>query len=248
MRRTYMLAAIAASMLLAPIVRAADIPLKAPPASAWDTVFKGYPYGSSGLFFGIFTEGGGGSVNGTVPGVGSASLTTTQAGVGGTIGWAWGKKSSPVAFSIEADFGWTNFNGNVQGLSLQGPASFEQRFVMFTPLATIVNLLPNFPALGAIAPFPALPAGVSASNLQVGLMAGIDENDISPNFPGLASNREWRVSPMIGLVSMEQLSNGLAVRAWVKTIFPDKSVCIGPVSNACGNLGQQVKAGVGFYF
>lgn len=251
MRKFLALAAVAASLAIVATMpaRAADLPLKAPDQPNWESIFKGYPYGSSGFFFGIYTEGGGGSVNGTVPGVGSASLTTTQAGVGGTIGYAWGKKGSPVAFSVEGDFGWTNFNGNTAGLSLSGPASFEQRFVMFTPLASVVSLLPNFPSLGTIAPFPTLPAGVSTSNLQVGLMAGVDENDISPNFPGIAANHEWRVAPMIGLVSMEQLSNGMAVRAWVKTVFPERGVCIGPIATAaCGNISQQVKAGVGFYF
>ena len=79
-------------------------------------------------------------------------------------------------------------------------------------------------------------------------MAGLDENDISPNFPGLASNKEWRVAPMIGLVQMEQLSNGLAWRTYVKTVFPERGVCIGPIGNACGGLGQQILVGTGIYF
>ena len=112
----------------------------------------------------------------------------------------------------------------------------------------MLSLLPNLPSLGTVPPFPPTPAGVTASNIQLGLMAGLDENDISLNFAGLSSNQEWRVAPMIGLVAMEQLSNGVAVRSWVKTIFPDKSVCVGPVNNACGGLGQQVKVGIGIYY
>lgn len=224
---------------------AADIPAKAPAAAS---LFKGYPYGSTGLFFGIFTEGGAGAVNGTVPGVGSASLTSTQAGVGGTVGYAWGMANSPVAYSVEGDFGWTNFNGSTAGLSLSGPVSFEQRFVVFTPIASLMGMLPNLPSLGTVPPFPPTPAGLTASNIQLGLMAGIRENDISVNFPGLSTGREWRIAPMIGLVAMEQLSNGVAVRSWVKTVFPDKSLCIGPQANACGGLGQQVLVGVGLYY
>lgn len=222
--------------------------LKAPAKAAINSLYTGYPYGSTGFFFGLFTEGGGGSVNGSVPGVGSASLTETQAGVGATIGYAWGRAGSPVAFSVEGDFGWTNFNGNSAGLGLSGPAAFEQRFVMFTPLASMMSLLPNLPSLGTVPPFPATPAGTTASNIQLGLMGGVTENDISLNFPGVSSSKEWRVAPMIGLVAMEQLSNGVAVRSWVKTIFPDKSVCVGPVNNACGGLGQQVKVGLGIYY
>lgn len=232
-------------LLSQPPARAADLPMK---AADWQQAFKGYPYGSSGLFFGVFTEGGGGPVTATVPGVGAASLTTTSATIGGTIGYAWGAKNSPVAFSLEGDFGFTNFNGNTQGLSLSGPLTFEQRFVAFTPIASLLNLLPNFPSLGTIAPFPALQSGLTASNLQMGLFAGIRESDISPNFPGLAANREYRIAPVAGIMAMEQLSNGAALRAWVKTVFPEKGVCVGSVVGACENTGQQVLAGVGVYF
>ena len=242
MKRLFVL--VVALALLPAAAMAGDMATKAPPVPSFLT---NYPYGSSGLFFGIYTEGGSGPVAASVPGVGSASLTQTQAGVGGTIGYAWGQKGSPVAVSVEADFGWTNFNGNMAGLAFDGPAAFEQRFVIFTPLASMLNILPNLPSLGTVAPFPLLPAGVTATNLQVGFMAGVDENDISSSF-GLNSNREWRVAPMIGLVSMEQLSNGTAIRAWVKTVFPERGVCAGPIANACANIGQQVKVGVGLYF
>ena len=231
-------------------VQAADLLLpstKAPvvaPASA----FTGYPYGSSGLLFGIYTEAGGGSVNGSVPGVGSASLTSTQAGVGGTIGWAWGQKGSPVAFGVEGDFGWTNINGSAQGIGFSGPLHFEQRFVAFTPLGNITAYLPGFPNFGTLPPFSALPTGITASNLQFGIMLGVDEDDISASFPGLGSNQQWRVAPMVGLTQMEQLSNNAALRTYEKVVFPDKSVCVGPLQNACGGLGTKFVAGAGVYF
>ena len=232
---------------LVPSAFAGDI---SPPATkAPPSLFtNSYPYGTSGLFVGLFTEGGSSAVTGSVAGVGSASLTSTAAGAGLTLGYSWGSKGSNIAYSVEGDFGWTNFNGSAPGLSFSGPAAFEQRFVAFTPLSTMLSFLPNFPSLGTIAPFNPLPTGVSASNLQVGMMAGLDETDISSNFVGVSSNREWRVAPMIGVVAMEQLSNGTAVRSWVKTVFPDKGVCAGPVANACINMGQTVKIGAGVYF
>src|ERR1700719_1052940 len=95
---------IAAAILAGPSL-AADIAVKAP-SSFLSSV---YPYQSSGLFFGIYTEGGGGSVAATVPGVGPASLTTTSGALGGTIGYAWGQKGSAIAYSLEGDFGFTNF-------------------------------------------------------------------------------------------------------------------------------------------
>jgi hypothetical protein len=246
MKYQNLLAAVA--LLGATAAHAADLPLKAPAPVSSGLFSNSYPYGSSGLFYGLFTEGGASPVTGTVAGVGSASLTSTQAGAGLTVGWSWGRAGSNVAYSVEGDFGWTNFNGSTAGLSFSGPAAFEQRFVAFTPLATMLSYLPSFPSLGTVAPFNPLPAGVTASNLQVGLMIGLDENDISSNFIGVASNREWRVAPMIGVVAMEQLSNGMAVRSWVKTVFPDKGVCAGPIANACVNTGKVVKVGAGIYF
>ena len=56
------------------------------------------------------------------------------------------------------------------------------------------------------------------------------------------------MAPMIGLVAMEQLSNGLALRSWIKTVFPEKGVCVGPIGSACSGLGQQIKVGAGLYF
>lgn len=223
---------------------AADAPVKAA-----NPLLTGYPYQSSGFYFGAYTEGGGGAVNGSVPGAGSASLSTTSADVGGSVGYAWGSKGSSVFLAAEAMFGWTNFNGTQQGLSLSGPASFEQRFKVGTPLAGILNLLPNLPNFGPVAPFPIAPTGVTTSPAQAYFMAGMHEQDISPNFPGLASGKEWRIAPSIGVGLMEQWSNNIAVDAWVETIFPDKSVCIGPVgSSACAGLGQQVKAGLTFLY
>ena len=224
---------------------AADMPVKSPLGS----LANGYPYQSSGFYFGVYTEGGGGSVNGSVPGVGPASLTTTSADIGGSIGYAWGSKGSSVFLAAEAMFGWTNFNGSAQGFSLNGPASFEQRFKIGTPLAGILNLLPNLPSLGTVAPFPVVPVGVTTTPAQAYFMVGVHEQDISLNFPGLASGREWRIAPSIGIGLMEQWSNHIAVDAWVETIFPDKAACIGPAgSAACGGLGQQVKAGLTFLY
>lgn len=237
-----LLGIIFAAALISP-AGAADISVKATPA-----ISNAYPYQSSGLFFGLYTEGGGGSVAATVPGVGAASLSTTDAGFGGTIGYAWGSKGSNIAYSIEADFGFTNFNGNNAGFSLQGPLSFEQRFVVFTPLANLVSLLPSFPSLGTLPPFPILPAGVTATNLQTGFGIGIKEKDISTSFAGLSANKAWRIEPVIKLIAMEQLSNGSAIRAWVGVALPDKGKIIGPVPGSSAVLGPEVLAGVGVYF
>ena len=230
---------------------AADMAVKAPPINP---IYTGYPYGTSGLFYGAYLEGGGGPVNGaannTITGVSTAGLVELSAGFGFTLGYAWGSPNSAIAYSIENDIGMTNFNGSSQGFSAGGPLEGEVRVVAFTPLANISQYIPGIGSLGTLPPFNALPAGVTASHTQVGLMAGMHWNDISLDFQGLSSNKEFRAAPMIGIVQMEQLSNGLALRTYVKTIFPSQSLTVGPVptKTANGGLGQQVLAGASLLF
>lgn len=241
----------AALVALSVPAMAADMPLKAPPVNP---IYTGYPYGSSGLFYGAYVEGGGGPVNASavnaVTGVSTAGLVELNAAAGVTVGYAWGTPSSNVAYSVESDIGMTNFNGSSQGLSASGPLEGEIRAVAFTPLANITQYIPGFASLGTLPPFNALPAGVTASHTQVGLMAGMHWNDISLDFQGLSSNKEFRAAPMIGLVQMEQLSNGLALRTYVKTVFPSQSLTVGPIPSkmANGGLGQQVIAGASLLF
>jgi hypothetical protein len=219
---------------------------KAPPPLS-----TGYPYGASGLLFGVYTEGGGGSVNGSVPGVANASLTDTQAGVGLTVGYGIGWKNSPFAYTVEGDFGWKNINGSTQGFSVNGPLHLEQRVIAWTPAAGVLAQIPFFQQLAAqIPPFLTPAAGTTTSNLQFGIGAGLDEDDISAAFPGLATNHEWRFAPMVGLFSMEQVSNATALRSWAKVDFPQQSVCAGPIASktACGGLSTQFNVGAGVYW
>lgn len=238
--------ALAFAALFSPAL-AADIPIKAPAPLGLSAI---YPYQSSGVFFGIFTEGAGGPVDATVPGVGPSSLTTTTGAFGGTIGYAWGRKGSALAYSAEADFAFTNFNGGNAGLALQGPLMFEQRFVMFAPWANLLAALPSFPNVfggGTIPPFPALQPGVTASNMQMGVAVGVREKDISASFAGVNTGKVYRVEPVLKLIAMEQLSNGIAMRAWLGVALPDKGKVFGP-AGASVKLGPEILAGVGAYF
>lgn len=234
-----------AALLLGAAAHAADLPVKAPATSPWFSA--AYPYQSSGIFFGVYTAGGGGSVSASVPGVGAASLTTTTAEIGGTVGWAWGQKGSPISYTLEGDFGVTNFNGSQAGLSLQGPLSFEQGFTVWTPFNNIMNLLPNLPTnlFGTVPPFAPLQPGVTASNLQSGIGVFIKEKDISTSFQGVAANKIWRVYPAVRLTAMEQLSNGSALYAYAEAAFPTDGKIIGPVPGSTVTLGTEYSAGVG---
>lgn len=241
MRRLSLLAGFVA-LAISPAAMAADMAQKAPPISF------AYPYGSSGVIFGLYTEGGGNSVSGTsasVTGANPNGLVELNAGVGFTLGYAWGQKGSNFAFAVENDIGWTNFNGSNQGFSLGGPLEGEIRFIAYTPLQNLTGLLPNFPSIGALPPFNVLPAGVTASNTQFGIMAGMHWNDVSLDFQGLSSNKEFRAAPMLGFVQMEQLSNGMALRTYIKDVMGQQAITVGPVpqKQASGGLTNSVLVG-----
>lgn len=232
------------AVLLAGPAFAADLAVKAaPPATAF---FNGYPYGSSGLYVGLLTQGGGGSVTATVPGVASASLTTTSASIGGTVGWGWGSKGSMFAYTLESSVMATNFNGANAGFSLAGPISIDEVFMVWTPVSTIQNAfgLLNIPnPFGAIAPFPTLPAGLTANNVQAGIGGGAVERDMTLAFQGVGSNKVWEVAPLFEVALMEQLSNGSAIREFVKTDFPTKGILFG-ANQSSATPSTEVNAGI----
>jgi len=242
--RSFALAALA--MLIGGAALAADLPVKAP-ASAWLT---GYPYATSGLFAGLITQGGGGSVTATVPGVSSASLTTTSASIGGTIGYAWGTKGSMVAYSIESSIMATNFNGSNQGFALASPVTIDEVFMVWTPLSTIQSAfgLLNIPnPFSNIAPFPTTPTGFTASNVQEGIGGGAIERDMTLAYQGVGSNKVWEVAPMIEVALMEQISNGSAIREFIKTDFPTKGLLFG-AKQSSATPSTEVFAGVQVLF
>ena len=238
----------AASMLLTTAAVAADLPVKAPVApTGW---LNGYPYGSSGMYVGLFTEAGGGPVLASVPGVNPASLTTTTAGIGLAAGYAWGSKTSQLAYSIEGKVSANNFNGANAGFSVSGPVSFEGTGFVWMPVSLIQSTfsllsLPN--PFSSIAPFPLNPTGVTASNIQAGFGAGFRADDVTIAYLGAGSNKVWDFAPKIEFDLMEQLSNGSAVREYVETVFESKGAIFGS-NQAKANVGTKYMAGVGVYF
>lgn len=238
---------IAAAMLTlgASLASAADLPAKAPIRSS---LFSGYPYGGSGFYWGINTIGGGGRADAVGVGVNPNALMTNSIAVGGTVGYTYANPTGSVFYAVEAMFDIQNFNGNTPGLSLSGPAAFEQRIKIGTPLASMLNIFPGGLGLPTVPPFPALPNGAVATNIHPYLMAGLHEDDVSVSF-GLANNKAWRIAPSIGIGMMGQLTNGVAIDTWVETIFPDKAVCTGvPTAGGCIGIGQQVKVGLAILY
>ncbi len=238
MRNTFILAlALLGSTALA---NAADMPvLKAPPK-----INLAYP-STSGLYFGVGTLGGGGTVSADVPGVNQNSLVSNQIGVAGIIGYVWNMPNSAYFAAAESWFGWQNFNGAAQGFSLTGPATFTQRVMVGAPLNDIAAL---FPTLNLqVPPFPTLPGGQVASNIKPYLFGSLTEDDITIDVAGMGSNKDWRLSPGIGIGMLGQLTSGSVVDVFAMTKFPQKGVCFGnglPAGQACGSIGTTYLAGL----
>ena len=222
-------------------------PVKEAAPSTW---LNGYPYGSSGVIVGLYTGVGGGPVVASVPGVAPASLTTTTAEIGGAVGYAWGNKNSQLAYSLEAKIGATNFNGANQGFSVSGPLSLEQTAYVWMPVSLIQNTLSllNIPnPFSNIAPFPANPAGITATNVQAGFGAGARWDDMTIAFQGVGSNKVWAVAPKIEFDLMEQMSNASAVREFTEISFPTKGYVFGAKPTSATQSTKYL-AGVGVYF
>jgi hypothetical protein len=237
-----------AAILVSTSAFAADVllPTKAQPIVR-SALFNGYPYTTSGIYFGINTMGGGGSVEAAGVGVNPNSLVSNEIGVGGTLGYAW-SNGGQVFYAVEGIFDWQNFNGNTPGFAFSGPATFEQRVKLGTPLTNFLSLFPTL-GLPTTPPFPPLPNGQVATNVHPYLAAGVREDDISVNF-GLSQNRAWRVMPTAGVGMMGQLSKGIAVDTWAEVGFGANSVCAGVsnITGGCGKVGNQYRVGFGVYY
>jgi hypothetical protein len=225
------------------------LPVKALPAPVY-TLPK-YPL-LNGFIFGVYTEGGGGSVNASAPGVPSASLTTTTAGIGATIGYMWTPKNSPVGFSLEGDVCAQNFNGNNAGFSVQGPVCFEGRAMIWAPWQQIQQIIssvipiPN--PFASISAFAYPPGTTPVGNMLSGLGGGFYGKDVSTAFQGVQAGKIIRIDPELVAMMVQPLSNGSALRYFVKTDFNSQSALIGSVpkgftSATFGAIG--VRAGFG---
>jgi hypothetical protein len=232
------------------VARAADLPAKAPAAA---TINFTYPT-LNGIIVEVFTEGGGSSVVASVPGVPPASLSTTTAGVGGTVGYMFTPKSSPISFSVEGHIEAQNFNGNNAGLSVQGPLRLEGAVIAWAPWARVFAALPTlWNPFASLSTFT-LPAGFTAQgNALAGLGLYYSAADISTAFQGLQAGKVWRGNPGLEAITAQPLAGGGAIRIFAKWDFLGNSKIFGavPASSIAtvSTLGSNgVRAGVGYAF
>jgi len=75
----------------------------------------------------------------------------------------------------------------------------------------------------------------------------LTEDYITIDVAGAGSNRDWRLSPGIGIGALGQLTSGSVVDVFAMTKFPQKGICTGsglPGGQACGNEGTNILAGL----
>jgi hypothetical protein len=214
---------------------AADLPTKAP-------IYGGpYPTTKCGLYYGINAEGGAGNVPNA-----PAGTVVVGGDIGGLVGYACPMASIPIFVEALADF--QNLNAGNAGFSLSGPAHLEQRLGVQTPLLQLFPSL-GFPAAPTTPTLPVLPPGATVGTPVNYLYGAINEDDISSQF-GLASGRDWLVSPEVGtgLLIPIKLANGTPIVAdtYAGYELQSNSMCIG--AGMCPKLGQRLKVGVSFKY
>jgi hypothetical protein len=165
-------------------------------------------------------------------------------------------KASPFSYSVEGDVCAQNFNGNNAGFSVQGPLCFEARFMVWAPWQQIISaisaVIPIPNPFASVSAFPIMTNGVSPVGATLaGLGGGIYGKDISTAFQGVQAGKVVRVDPEIVAMLVQPLSNGGAIREFVKTDFNSQSQIIGsvPKGQTLATLGAiGVRAGVGYAF
>jgi hypothetical protein len=231
----YLIAALM-STALASSAFAADIATKAP----GNFFSNGYPSTKCGMFYGIGTGGNAGAVNGAVVGT-----QIVQGDISGILGYGCPFATNSFWFA-EAQFGISNLNGSVNGLSLSGPMVAIERFGVGSPINTMLSsLIPNnnLPAMPSI---PLLPAGLTTSPAQAYAFGGLVEQDIGVQIAAL-SGHQWVVAPLMGVGMLTRVSNGTVVDVWAGWQMNSSSFCPGG-GNSCGKLGNMARIGTAIKF
>lgn len=222
---------LAMAFSFAPSARAADMPLKAPQAA---NPFAGYIAGRCGFYMDLNSMGGAGALSGTaVPGA-----SVIQGDIGAGLGYGCPLGSAPGSFWFaQADFDFANINGAANGLSMTGPAHFEQRLAIGGPIANILSFFPSNPLSGLSTPStPACPSNVTCGPQYAFLFASIHEQDVGMQLPmPVPGNRAWLAYPGLGLGLESRWSNGLVVDATIQWTMQSSALGIGTENVKFGN-------------
>lgn len=229
-----LLAAIAALITLPAL--AADLPTKAP-----QTGYATYPVGC-GLYYGVNTMGETSAVNNAAVGT-----QFVQGAIGLTLGYTCPMGTSGGYWFADGMFDFANLNGSANGLSLTGPAQFEQRFGVGAPVTLLMSLVPGLSSLqNAVPSLIPLPSGVSVVTSFPYLFAGLHEDDVGVS-NGFTSNKQYLISAGFGIGNKTRLSNGVVFDPFAEYILPSSQMCIG-ITGGCVQRGAAVRVGAALEF
>ncbi len=213
-----------ALLLMTTAASAADMPLKAALKPA------GYVAGGCGAYYGLNTMGIAGSLNNGIPG---ASIM--QGDIGATLGYGCPIGTTPGSFwFVEGNFDWANINGSANGIGLTGPAHFEQRAAVGGPISNLLNVFPNLFNGLAVPALPTFPNGVTGGPQFPFLFVSLHEQDIGAQL-GVMQNREWLISPGVGIGLESRLSNGVVADVTAQWKLDSSGMAFGPQSVKLGN-------------
>jgi hypothetical protein len=229
--KTLRLAATIAALLVSASAFAADMATKA-------QAFRGYPTSRCGFYYGIGTGGSAGAVDGAVVGT-----QIVQGDLDAMVGYTCPFLSNAFWF-VEASAGYSNLNGNVNGLALSGPLIFIQRAGAGSPINALFNPFGNSLSLPSL---PALPTGVTAGPANGYFFAGVVEQDITAQLGLEQHTKQWVVAPIVGLGLLTRLNDGVVIDTWAGWQMNSQSFCPGSGS-ACAKLGNTGRVGVSFKY
>lgn len=243
MSKRTMIFALFSSLAVAAVVagaaRAADIPVKATPAAA---VSYAYPTTKCGMYYGVNTLGQTAAVENSTVGT-----QFVQGAIGLTLGYTCPMGSAGSYWFADGMFDFTNLNGSANGLSLSGPAKFEQRFGAGASIPLLISLVPSLSTLqNAVPSLIPLPTGVNVVTTNPYMFAGLHEDDIGGQV-GLANFKQYLVSVGFGIGTKTRLSNGVVFDPFVEYIIPSSQVCV-VASLGCFKKGPGVQAGMALEF
>jgi hypothetical protein len=177
----------------------------------------------------------------------AAGTQFVQGAIGLTLGY-----TCPLGggfWFVDGMFDFSNLNGGGQnGLSLTGPAQFEQRFGFGAPIPLIVSLIPGLSQLqNALPSLIPLPAGVGVVTTNPYAFMGLHEDDTGVANGLGQNNKQYLISVGFGIGTKTRLSNGIVFDPFAEFVLPSSEMCIGNQVN-CIHRGPGVRVGAAIEF
>jgi hypothetical protein len=217
---------VAVVLFVAPPLRAADLPLKAPAAAS---PFLAYPNGN-GWFWGVSASGLGGTTSST-GNLASGNLIggkfSVDVGYTGNIGQGF--------WFVEQNFNAQAIQGPGNGLSMAATFGMEQRYAIGASQSVVSQLWGLIPGLSGVAmpSLPGLPNGLSVGPANWYGFGATYEDDVSASL-GTATGKSWLFAFGAGVGALYRVSNGMVLDTSIEWKHGTQGMLIG--ANPLGSV------------